>query len=335
VTHKDVIQDQALTADLLFAAGNLAYENALTEEALRWFGESADVSRAGGNPANEARALTGLGALAFIRGDLVTADACYTKALHLRRDLGDRRGETVLLNNLALLEMSRGEYARARELSEESIRNVLSLGDEATAAAWWNGQGAICEALGDFAAARDAFERCHALGTRLGIPRARALALINLGKLTLSENDAAAAMRLCAEALEIVQPIGDQRIIAPALLEVGRAHLALGEITAALQKCHQSLVLYHQAEEIPGTAASLEALAEIALAQKKETVSRLFWETAALLRAETGARHTPQEAQRIARLEQHTAAFASAAAPGFAAALTAAERLAASASTSA
>ncbi|MES2460056.1 MAG: adenylate/guanylate cyclase domain-containing protein, partial [Armatimonadota bacterium] len=66
VAHKDVIHDQALTADLLFAAGNLAYENALTEEARRWFGESAEVSRAVGDPANEARALTGLGALAFI-----------------------------------------------------------------------------------------------------------------------------------------------------------------------------------------------------------------------------------------------------------------------------
>jgi predicted ATPase/class 3 adenylate cyclase len=329
VTYKDVIQDQALTADLLFAAGNLAYENALTEEALRWFGESAEVSRSGNNPAHEARALTGLGALAFIRGDLTTADTCYTKALQLRRDLGDRRGETVLLNNLALLEMFRGEYARARQLSEESIQNVLSLGDEATAAAWWNGQGAICEALGDYAAARDAFQRCYALGERLGIPRARALALINLSKLTLNENEneAAEAMRLCAEALEIVQPIGDHRIIAPALLGLGRAQLVLGDLSAALQQCHQSLIFYHQAEEKPGIAAAFEALAEIALAKNKEKKARLFLETAKLLRAETGARHTPQEAVRMEKIDQRTAAQAEAIAPGFDAALAAADRL--------
>jgi tetratricopeptide (TPR) repeat protein len=208
-------------------------------------------------------------------------------------------------NNLGLLALARGEHAQARALFEQSLAITDRLGAQASSAIYRSSLGAAAEAAGDIAGARDAYLVSRQLSETVGDLIGTAYADINLANLALlHEKNPAEARRLYQSALDALGPLDDRAGIAECLIGLGRAAAAAGECKRAVRLCNEGLTLHRETCDKKGIASAFEALAEAALGQNEPAYCRTFLAVAVSLRDEIGARRTPSEAERLARIER-------------------------------
>jgi tetratricopeptide (TPR) repeat protein len=97
----------------------------------------------------QAIALSNLGAIASMRGDLDTAARYQEEAIPLQRELDDRDGLSISLHNLGRTEIKRGRTEVAASLLAESIELALALGYREVIANCLQGCAEVAAAAGD------------------------------------------------------------------------------------------------------------------------------------------------------------------------------------------
>lgn len=180
----------------------------------------------GRNLANEARALTTLGFLAWQLGDIRQARERLEQALPLAREIAGPHPltEGLVLHDLAWTYWLAGERDRATTASREALAVQRARGDRAGAA---------------FSLATQAdFER------EAGRP--------------------AGAAALAGEALALARAAGSAGAELHALLALGRTRAMLGETGDAEQLCRQALAVSRRAGHREGAAAAATAIARLA-----------------------------------------------------------------------
>jgi non-specific serine/threonine protein kinase len=81
--------DEVQTARLMSLLGTLARLRGDQRCARTWFAESRELSRSSCNTIVEAEALTGLGRLEYLEGNLLHARSCWERALPIHLDAGE------------------------------------------------------------------------------------------------------------------------------------------------------------------------------------------------------------------------------------------------------
>ena len=193
------------------AEGRRALERALAAATAR----DARVA-----PAGRARALTGIGLLANVQGDLAEATARLTEGLELWGASGETWGAAVARGLLGGVLVGQGRYDEAAVLFEEGLARFEDLGDEVWIAHARFHLGAIAFARGDREAARaqcrEAATRYDAAGTRLDAIDP----LRYLGLLACAEGDLDEAAALFADNLDRLRVRGSPAAIATGLADV-------------------------------------------------------------------------------------------------------------------
>ena len=162
------------------------------EEALGLSRQVADVR-------GIVRALSELGTLACVEGELERAATLHDESIALARELG---GEDLAISvtNRADLALNQGDYARALELSEEGLDLFSALGsDEGVAISLHNWAFAALRQR-RFADARRRFLESLALSERLDYKQYMATALEGVAAVSAAEGDPGGATRLLAAA---------------------------------------------------------------------------------------------------------------------------------------
>lgn len=185
-------------------------------EGRRWLEES--LANNGQPPEVRAKALNGAGVLAFMQGDYMQAKQYAEANLHIRRDLGDKRGMAGILCNLGSMMIEHEEDAQGRAFLIESLALYRELGDDWGAAIALNNLGRSIENEGDLAQA-------EALYTE-GLAKFRALAdkgntanlLDSLGWVVLAQGNYERAQPLFEEGLSLARDLGYKEGIAGCLL---------------------------------------------------------------------------------------------------------------------
>ena len=168
---------------------NAATGQALLEEALA-------TARAADDAREVAYALSFLGRIHEIAGDVIMAERLYTEGLVAGRSSGDAPPLASLLLNLGRIAADRGEFARATVLMEESLGLVQEL-----------------------------LHSGHA---------ERGMALLHLANLARIRADFAAARARCMESLELARNAGERLMMAAGLgLMAGLEQAAGRSATAA------------------------------------------------------------------------------------------------------
>jgi non-specific serine/threonine protein kinase len=192
------------------------------QEGQRWLEQeltaSGDVIAA-----LRAKALTGLGTMAWCQGDFTRATAFHQDSLKLYQMLDDTRGIAEALNNLGVQAYYQGDLRQAMPHLQESLKFHRALGDKA--------------------------------GT--------ALALINLGEVARHLGDPEWAAARYSEGLALYRELGDQRWIAGALHNLGLVATDQGDFERALQLHQESLLIFQCLGEKQALPESLEALADV------------------------------------------------------------------------
>lgn len=126
--------------------------------------------RALGDPRGEALAISGLGLVAAVSGNLDQAVELYHDALRIARDIDDRETEGRLLGNLASVTIDQRQSAAAAELLAEALPLFRELHDVDSIAWGLELFAAVHAGQGDTERAARLLGAANAMRSRFGIP---------------------------------------------------------------------------------------------------------------------------------------------------------------------
>ena len=276
------------------------------ERALRGSGGSSSV---------RAKALNGLGSLAYRQDDNERAKAYYEEGLARYREAGDTSGIATSLLGLANVTQAEGDHVLSRALYEESLTLYRGLGDASGVARVLGNMGFEAQYAGDYAQATALFQESLALNQRLGDRSGIAFATEHLGGVAAAQGDFDRAKQLLEESLVLFRELSDRAFEAFAYADLGVVAWLKGNPVEAKRLIDESVSVFREAGDRWNLGRSFARLAGIAMSQKQpERAARLCGAVEALFEA---IRSPIVPTDRLAFDKVVAAARASLGGPGF------------------
>ena len=201
-------------------------------EGRTWL-EGALKSGSGAKAQLRAKALTGVGQLAWQQGDLETAHKSYEEALRLSQEAEDRRLVAMSGRGLGTVAFIQGNLAAARPLLEEALVVCREINDTRGVATTLTTLGELARSEGKFGAARALYEESVSLHRQSGNQYGECANLLNLGAMACLEEDLEAAYACHREAMEIARKLSDKVQVAYSLNGFGALLVMRGEMERA------------------------------------------------------------------------------------------------------
>jgi tetratricopeptide (TPR) repeat protein len=188
-----------------------------------------------------ANALTDLGDVRQLTGDLNGAAQALEGALGISRDIGDQLGQANALNNLGRVRGATGDQRGAAQALEGALGISRDIGDQLGQANALRTLGIVRQMTGDHRGAAQALERALAIYRDIGDQLGQAMALNNLGDVRQMTGDYRGAAQVQEKALSIFRDIGSQMGQAYALRTLGIVRRMTGDYRGAAQALEQAL----------------------------------------------------------------------------------------------
>jgi predicted ATPase/DNA-binding SARP family transcriptional activator len=252
-------------------------------EGKRWLESALSASPPESRDAARAKALSGLGEIAWNQSDMPTARRSYGEALEIWRELKNSWWIAFGILCNGYVELNEGHQPEALELISQSVTLAREIGDKSLLARGLRGLGnALMQT--DTAGARQALQESVALSRQIGDKLRLAYTLDALGKIAEAQQDPASAVALCGESVALLRQISDRVNFAGPLHSLGQALLAQGEQQRAKELFTEGLKLAHQANDRLLVALNLMGFAGIALSRgRSKRAARLLAAGEALL----------------------------------------------------
>ncbi|HUF38091.1 MAG TPA: tetratricopeptide repeat protein [Anaerolineales bacterium] len=167
-------------------------------------------------------ALTYLGAVKYLAGDLTGAADHLEESITTLRNTPDRIGFAVAHHHLALVARQRDDLDEARQLFSESLRVNREIGNEFGEAIALNNLGLIAQQTGNYAEAFDLHNKSLAIRERLEDRWGIANVFDGLGLVAFERGDYLQAESYFEESAAIYREVGDDRRAATADFNLAR-----------------------------------------------------------------------------------------------------------------
>lgn len=171
--------------------------------ALVLFKDGLQTARDSGDQWYEALCLTEMVGVNLLTGKTGDIHAQFQSAVEAWRKTGDLRFTAFGLTSLSLGAMVAHKYDEARAALEESIRINISLGDRTGLGNAYRGLGLVEQMQGRHTQALDAFEKSHQFLTELGARWDTARLLSEMGRSEFALGNDMEAERLWRESLQL------------------------------------------------------------------------------------------------------------------------------------
>ena len=221
------------------------------------------AARQAGDPADEADALSTLGALQRETGDYPAATATLARALALYRDIGHQLGQADTLNELGFLRSLTGDYPAAAASHQQALALARSAGDRLAEAQALSCLGLVQQLTGDYPAAAASHQQALALAVSAGDRVAEAQAHNDLGVVQQETGDYPAAAASQQQAVALFSDLGALLGQAYALNDLGLVQQGTGDYPAAAASHQQALELFQHLGNELGQAEALNRLGEL------------------------------------------------------------------------
>lgn len=213
----------AYRARALNGLGGLAYTQGDLKASLSTYMRAYRMWQAIGNAQAAALPLSNMGLVAVALGRHAQARSYYEEALAIQREMGDKGTIARTLNNLGLLAHDQGDYAAALRAHEESLALARDISNRSGVAASLTNLGIVKVDTGDYEDARELFDESSRIFMELGIPLGAAGALINLSVVAYMRGDHATELSLLRRALPMLDRSGDNIAVANCIEGFGGA----------------------------------------------------------------------------------------------------------------
>jgi tetratricopeptide (TPR) repeat protein len=221
----------------------------------------------GRNRFGEAETVNALGVAYSRLGQPVDAREQFTKAVALRRALGDRRGVASSLRNLAQLATVQGDFAQAQAHLDEARTLFEAIGDAGGLDAVDNELGLLAEERGDFVAAEAAFRRMLRAREQAGDDAGVAESLDNIGFAQFAQGDYDNANAYWQQALAAFTRLDDPAGIVQVQQNLGALETARGRGAEARRLLDASLKAAERGQLVEESAVSRFHLGQLALSE--------------------------------------------------------------------
>jgi predicted ATPase len=277
---------QRTRARALDGLGVLAWRQGDHAEAAAALDEALGLMQSSGDRPGQAQVLVHIGILKDNQGDLAGAQTALESALAHCRALGDTHGTVRALHNLANVTVQLGDFESADGLFEECLAHYRSIGDRSGIALINLGLGNVAQLRGNLGRARAALRQSLDIARELGDLWNAASALNDLGAIAVEEGELALAQQLLDESLALLTTLQDDHGLASAQRNLGLLARARGDPAEAADHFKQGLRLYQSLSFNPGVAELLEQLAGVAASQRQAERAASLAGAAGRLRAE-------------------------------------------------
>jgi predicted ATPase/DNA-binding CsgD family transcriptional regulator/Tfp pilus assembly protein PilF len=255
----------ALIAKAIHGLGTIAYYQSEYEPAKAWLTQGLAIRRRLGDRQGIAASLNNLGNLAHDQSDIDGAAALYSESRALREAIGDKSGVAASLSNLGNIALYRGDYEQAGELYAQSLTLRRQVGDKKNLAVALNNLGIVALHQGNYGRAALLYEESLAIDIELGDRNAEAALRNNLGELALFQGDYEKADAQLAASYQIRADLGERWGLSSVLNNMGASALHQGDYGRAVALLEESLVIKRDLGDRWSIANSLESLARAAL----------------------------------------------------------------------
>ena len=205
-----------------------------------------EIARTTGRRDNEATALTELSIVLRLAGDQPAAGETVRQALDLYRAIGHRRGEATALLDLGIVCYLTRDLTGAAESLTEALEIFRQVGFQQGEADALAELGVVARLNGDPAAAIDHSTQALEIYSALGHRHGEATTLARLGSAQQLNGDQAAAGESFARALELYRALGQRSGEAYVLTELGVAQLQSGNASEAAESQAQALEIFRE-----------------------------------------------------------------------------------------
>jgi predicted ATPase/transcriptional regulator with XRE-family HTH domain len=234
-----------------------------------------------------ARALRGLGRLAFFQGDIYPARALLEESIALWRTLGDKLGLAHTLYELPDLLHIQGEKMQV-EYVEEAIRLYREAGNAQGLARATMLIGSLAEERGDRAALQSALDQNVAFYRQTGDRWELAIALRGLAWVAQMEGNYTESLRLREEALAYFRALRDKPGIMSGTGGMAALARTMGDYARAADFFEEALALARNLGSRHWMANLLQGLGDLARDQHQAQRAEQFYQESLALGRELG-----------------------------------------------
>jgi DNA-binding CsgD family transcriptional regulator/tetratricopeptide (TPR) repeat protein len=209
-----------------------------------------------------AEVLRAAGVLAWAIADYAQAHRWLAQGLELARTLPDRHPEAMIYTMLGILARAEGAFAWAYTYFGASHAISATLDDKYAVRFAIMGLAEIDTRLGKLDDAAERYTRCITLNSAAGDAEGIAAAKRRLAAVyCLQRRNYAEAETLCAESMALCRAVGDRQGMGDTLLVLGNLARDQGDDARAIAHYQQSFLLRAQLEQYEDCAQTLEGLA--------------------------------------------------------------------------
>ena len=237
---------ERLEADIAFGLGMVLRHQGDFAQSQARFGKALSGYQAVGARAEEAKTLTALGGVAFLRRDFEQALQFSREALTIRRMIGDKEGIGSSLLNVSQVLRAVGDYKGAQPLLEESLAIQQSIENHWWENAIWNELGVLAMETAHWVEARRVFEHALEISGRIGDEGGSAIFLLNLGQVERAQGNLTNAKSNLSKSLSMARQQGDREQQAQCLTELALTYLTDDEWQTAWECAGEALSIYDE-----------------------------------------------------------------------------------------
>ena len=208
ILDQDIDMPPEIRWKILTLCGNISQFQGDIDSAFEFYEKCLSAARLSGKQTHVARSLRGLGALAYLKYDFVTARTLLIDALTISKKASDEFGRAASLARLGDIANAEGDLTTARELTSEALAVFRRIGYAEGVSAKLYNLGAIVFLDGDHETARSYFEEADATARDLGEKINTRLIFDGFAALAAEDGDYTRAARLAGAAESLGATIG-------------------------------------------------------------------------------------------------------------------------------
>jgi DNA-binding SARP family transcriptional activator len=224
---------------------------------------AAEVAAHRRQPAADATALTDLGQVRHLTGDLAGAADAQLRALEICRETGNRLSEAHALTSLGRVRYQTGDFPGAADALVRALEICRETGNRLGEAHALIFLGQVRHVTGDLAGVADAVVQALELFRETGNRLGEADALSSLGQVRYQTGGLAGAADALARALELFREIGNRNGEADALTSLGQVRHQTGDLAGAADALARALELFREIGNRNGEADALAILGQV------------------------------------------------------------------------
>ena len=232
--------DTQLAARARTTIANLHLLAGRYDRAEEMFDEARELAEGIGNPSTIARAVSGLGYVAFRSSKLAEAEAFWSQALGVCQE-SDEWLRASTLRSLAIAAGSRGDQVQASDLLEEAAQVAHEVHDDQLLRLVLSSSAEVNVWLGRYETALERYEESMRLATVIGDHVGRAIIMAELGWVEYLTGDYRQAEKWATEAMELAEALQHSRTLVNALRVLGEVTSGLGDADSARRFVERSV----------------------------------------------------------------------------------------------